>query len=257
MQLVRIPRHSAGSFPGVERHRGEILIQAHEVTVGQFRAFVDSTRYVTEAEQDPRGGWGYDPATGEFVQQPGWSWRKPGFEQGEDHPVVMLSWKDAEAFCEWLSSREQRTYRLPTEREWEHAGRAGSEGAYFFGDHPARLDEVANFADAPLLEHYPFATWAHLDGDGYAFTAPVGSFRANPYGLYDFHGNVWEWCADWYGLPPPEVSAEWSDSMGFRVIRGGGWSDPPERCRIESSIYFRPTFRYCQLSGFRVVLDET
>lgn len=228
-----------------------------EVTVGQFRAFVEDVGYVTEAEQDVLGGWIVDPVTGEARQEAGVNWRSPGFAQADDHPVVQVSWVDAEAFCRWLIESEGGFYRLPTEAEWERCCRAGAATRYGFGDDAEGLREQANVADASLREVFPAATWAAPWNDGAAFTRPVAHGPANPLGLFDMHGNVWEWCADWhsptYYAQAPATDPKGPENGTMRAIRGGGWFDPPERARCATRAWFEPVFRYCQLSGFRVV----
>ena len=238
------------------------LMAAHEVTVGQFRQFVEETGYVTEAERDVDGGFGIDFDTGKVVQNAGCTWSSPGFPhhvQTDDHPVVLVSWLDAEAFCAWLSEREGAIYRLPTEAEWEYACRAGSPRAYWCGDDPQCLVAAANVADERLVDETGWMVEAGQFDDGHAFTAPVGSFRPNALGLHDMHGNVWEWCADWYAADAYAMGSV-ADPTGpaagdFRTIRGGGWLNPPDRARSAQRIYFAPSFRYCLLSGFRVVRE--
>ena len=100
---------------------------AHEVTRGQFRRFVDETGYRTEAEKNDAGGLGYDAQSKKLKQDRKFNWLNPGFEQTDEHPVVNVSWNDSVAFAEWLSRKEGRTYRLPTEAEWEYACRAGTK----------------------------------------------------------------------------------------------------------------------------------
>ena len=126
-----------------------------EVTRGQFRGFVDETGYQTEAEKDGKGGWGWNEETKELEQNPRYTWRNPGFEQTDEHPVVNVSWNDARAFVAWLSRKEGRTYRLPTEAEWEYACRAGTTTRYFCGDDPESLAAVGNVADGTLKARYP------------------------------------------------------------------------------------------------------
>ncbi len=168
-----------------------------EVTRGQFRRFVDDAGYKTEAEKDGKGGWGWNEEKGKFGQDPKFTWLNPGFEQTDEHAVVNVSWNDAAAFCEWLSRADGQTYRLPTEAEWEYACGAGTTTKYFSGDDPETLATVGNVADGTAKEKYP--TWTTIGArDGYLYTAPVGRFRTNSFGLYDMHGNVWEWCQDWY-----------------------------------------------------------
>jgi sulfatase modifying factor 1 len=238
-------------------------LSAHETTVRQFAVFVGETGYRTEAERDVGGGFGIDFRNGRVVQMPGLTWRDPGFpgfRQTPDHPVLLVSWRDAEAFCRWLSDREGRVYRLPTEAEWEHAARGGADTAYWSGDLPESLKGVANVADASLRDEVPAVHYAVPWRDGHPFTAPVGSFAPNPFGLYDVHGNVWEWTRDWYGADAyahgPGVDPQGPGAGAFRTIRGGGWFNDAARNRSAQRIYFSPAFRYCQLSGFRVLLEE-
>src|SRR5690606_18353112 len=108
-------------------------------------------------------------------------------------------WNDAVAMARWLSETEGATYRLPTEAEWEYACRAGARGRYQFGDDPQALLRVANVFDADAAANWPrWSAHALAGHDGFAFTAPVGSFAPNAFGLYDMHGNAWEWTADWH-----------------------------------------------------------
>ncbi len=122
-------------------------------TIEQFRTFVEETGYVTAAERDASGGFGIDFDTGQVVQRSGIHWRAPGFpglRQSGRHPVVLISWSDAEAFCVWLSAKEGRSYRLPTEAEWEYAARGASAGPYWFGGEVSSLAANANVADQSL-----------------------------------------------------------------------------------------------------------
>ena len=185
-----------------EKHRVRITrpfyLGTTEVTVGQFRQFVAAKNFKTEAERDRKGGYGWNEAKAKFTQGPRYTWRAPGFRQEDDHPVVNVSWNDAVAFCEWLSKQEGQTYRLPTEAEWEYACRAGRSTLYSSGDDPELLATVGNTADETAREKYPDWTDTIKARDGFVYTAPVGRFHPNAFGLYDMHGNVWEWCADWY-----------------------------------------------------------
>jgi formylglycine-generating enzyme required for sulfatase activity len=115
----------------------------HPVTRGQFRRFAEATRYQTEAEKDGKGGYGWDTAAGKWVQDPKFSWRSPGFDQTDDHPVVTVSWNDAMAFSDWLGRQEGQKYRLPTEAEWEYACRAGTTTRFSFGDDENALGQYA------------------------------------------------------------------------------------------------------------------
>jgi formylglycine-generating enzyme required for sulfatase activity len=207
----------------------------YEVTRGQFRRFVDQAGYRTEAEKDGKGGVGWNRQEKKFEQNPRYTWRNPGFEQADDHPVVIVSWNDAVAFAEWLSRKEGKTYRLPTEAEWEYACRASTTTRYVCGDDPKGLAEVGNMADGA----------AKAKQDGFMYTTPVGRYRPNAWGLCDMHGNVCEWCWDRYGndfyksspVDDPAGLLEAAD----RVIRGGGWYDAPSRCRSPTAAGTRPT----------------
>ena len=183
----------------------------YHVTRGQFRQFVDDTGYKTDAEKGEKpGACGWNPDKKSFELQREYSWRNAGFEQTDEHPVVNVSWNDAVAFCKWLSRKEGNTYRLPTEAEWEYACRAGTTTRYYSGDDPETLAKVGNVADAAAKAKFPDWKYTIKASDGYVFTAPVGSFQPNAFGLYDMHGNAWQWCADWYARnttpPPPQTT---------------------------------------------------
>ena len=139
-----------------------------------------------------------------------YSWRSTGFAQSDDHPVVNVSWNDAMEFCRWLSRNEGRTYHLPTEAEWEYACRAGTTTLYSHGNDSEGSARVGNVADVAFKAQYPELKGLIQASDGYAYTSPAGSFVPNPFGLYDMHGNVWEWCADrydaeYYAKSPAEI----------------------------------------------------
>jgi formylglycine-generating enzyme required for sulfatase activity len=225
----------------------------YHVTWGQFRKFVATSGYQTEAEKDGKGGSGYDGE--KFEQKPEFNWRNTGFEQGDEHPVVNVSWNDAVAFCEWLSAKEGKTYRLPTEAEWEYACRAGTTTRYYNGDDEEKLVEVGNVADATLKAKFPNAKNTINASDGYAFTSPVGKFKPNAFGLYDMHGNAYQWCADWYNrdyyAASPNDDPKGPDTGSSRVSRGGGWFSFAAGCRSARRIWVSPVLRSIYL-GFRV-----
>ncbi len=142
-----------------------------------------------------------------------------------------MSWNDANEFCNWLTGKEGKSYRLPTEAEWEYACRAGTPTRWYHGDDEEGLAQVGNVRDATIKTKFPDWTYTIRASDCYAFTAPVGRFRANAFGLYDMHGNVSEWCADWYdegyyGKSPADDPVG-PDSGAFRVVRGGSWIISP------------------------------
>lgn len=209
----------------------------YEVTVGEFRRFVEASGYQPESEADGTGGYGYNPdydpaksARGDAFEgrNQKYSWRNPGFPQDEHHPVVNVTWNDAVAMCKWLSKTEGRTYRLPTEAEWEYAGRAGTRTRYYSGDDPQSLLRAANVFDADAAKNWQqWKKFALDEADGFAFTAPVGSFAPNAFGLYDIHGNAWEWTADWhddrYYSYSPVDDPQGPATGTVRVRRGGSW----------------------------------
>jgi formylglycine-generating enzyme required for sulfatase activity len=221
------------------------------VTKGQFRALVAATDYRQSARQDAHG-W---TARG-VASHSRFHWDEVGFDQTDDHPVVCVSWADATAYAAWLSQQDGRAYRLPTEAEWEFACRAGTTTPYFFGDDPEQLALYGNVADAAARRYIPGLTAIRAD-DGYVFTAPVGKFRPNGYGLLDMHGNVSEWCADWYG---PYFAHPLTDPTGpaaslFRVFRGGSWISSPRNARSAHRDGLHPATRNCNI-GFRLAAGK-
>ncbi|QEH38792.1 Serine/threonine-protein kinase pkn1 [Aquisphaera giovannonii] len=227
---------------------------ATEVTVGQFRRFVEATGYRTEAERGGKGCRGWNESKGRFEADPKYNWRDPGFPQTDEHPVSNVTWNDAAAFCAWLGSKEAATYRLPTEAEWEYACRAGTTSRYASGPDPESLASVGNVADGTARAKFP--DWTTIAArDGHAFAAPVGRFPANAWGLHDMHGNVWEWCRDGYDEHAYEHAAP-DDPAGpseapRRVYRGGSWADDPRYARSARRVGVKPDYR-CYDLGFRV-----
>jgi formylglycine-generating enzyme required for sulfatase activity len=268
MKLVLIPAGEVmmGSPEGEKdaeddqhpQHRVRITrpfyLGATEVTRCQFRRFVDETAYRTEAERDGRGGHGWNEENKTFEQNARYNWQSPGFEQTDDHPVVNVSWNDAVAFCEWLSRKEGVTYRLPTEAEWEYACRAGTTSKYSHGDDPEGLAAVGNIADGTAKAKYP--GWTTITAqDGFIYTAPVGRYNRNAWGLFDMHGNVWEWCSDGYAADyykrSPEDDPQGAEGAAVRVIRGGGWLNGPRYARSALRRRTAPENRDINL-GFRL-----
>ena len=215
-------------------------LAACEVTVGQFRAFVEATGYKTNAETSDEGGIGAD---GKW--SPESNWRNPGYEQTEDHPAAVISWRDALAFCEWLSEKEGTTYRLPTEAEWEYACRAGSTTRWSFGDNKEDLEQYAWYA------HYRM-----INGGGYN-TKAVGQKLPNGFGLFDMHGNLYEWCSDWFSTDPyrssPVEDPEGPSTGTDRVVRGGSFAVEPWGASSASRFRYVPVHRFVGI-GFRPVL---
>jgi formylglycine-generating enzyme required for sulfatase activity len=228
------------------------------VTRAQFASFVRETHYVTESEVRGNGAWGWIAEKKTFGGEQKLSWRDPGFAQTDDHPVVCVSWNDAVKFAEWAGRKCNRPFRLPTEAEWEYACRAGTQTPYYFG---ANREDLAHFANTPDAA-YRKATGRSCGiagDDGFAFTAPCGHFAPNSFGLFDMHGNVFQWIADWYGAYP---SAAVDDPTGpptggHRPIRGGSWlCDDPDRDhqRCAHRIWSGPARSACNI-GIRLVFN--
>jgi formylglycine-generating enzyme required for sulfatase activity len=256
---------------------------ATEVTIGQFKKFVEATGYVTEAEQF---GFGNSSATNVddkvTPEMKKITWRAPGYPVTDDSPVTQITWNDCIVFCNWLSEQEKLQpcyqqdanagwelnvagtlrvpsprseegrdtrsvpttfedfgYRLPTEAEWEYACRAGTTTQFSFGDDPAMLDIYG---------------WFNKNAGESAH--PVGSKAANPFGLFDMHGNVYEWChdfyaADYYSKSPPRDPVGPSSGR-YRVSRGGFWCVYPVCCRSAFRYPYKPALRH-ESFGFRVL----
>jgi len=210
-------------------------IQLTEVTVGQWRLFAKESKYKTEAERE--GGATILTGT-KFEKKQGFYWDNPGFEQNEKCPVTCISWNDAKAFIKWLSHKEGKEYRLPTEAEWEYACRAGSAGRFYFGNDQAELGKYAWY-------------WNNSKKHVHA----VGEKIHNAWGLYDVLGNVWEWCEDWYDkYPSNAVTDPTGPSSGSaKVFRGGSIHSHARFCRSAYRGGYSPDASFTSL-GFRLVL---
>ena len=210
-------------------------MMATEVTRAQFAAFVNATGYLTDAEQNAGGSNGCWAARQGRENKWDWTagvnWRNAdmyGETQTDSHPAVCISYNDVLAFIKWLNAQTNATYRLPSEAEWEYAARGGSESIYHFGANASQLCEYSNLADkTPLVNGNTWTNKADCQ-DGYSFTAPVSRFKPNAFGLYDIHGNVWEWLQDcWnasYTKAPTNGSAWMQGDCSLAVLRGGSWS---------------------------------
>jgi formylglycine-generating enzyme required for sulfatase activity len=175
-----------------------------------------------------------------------------GRRKPPDHPVVKVSWFDCMSFVERLNKIEKGSYRLPTEAEWEYSCRAGSEEAYSWGQEiDCSRAMYANSRKVNDCREYAKKIGVKKEGP-----APVKSYPPNRWGLYDMHGNVWEWCRDWYA-PYPEtavVDPQGPDAGDYRVRRGGSWFHAGNKCRSANRAYAHPGSKF-QNSGFRLVME--
>ena len=230
----------------------DFYISKYEVTVGEFKKFVEETGYQTLAERmgstlvynfvdDSTRGW---------EEKKGVSWNNPGFEQADDHPVTSIAWEDAQAYTSWLSEKTDKSYRLPTEAEWEYAARnRGQDIRYPWGNEEYDGSQ-ANFINSS----FPFP-WAGMPDDPFTYTASVDAFTPNKLGLYNMAGNVWEWCLDRYGPYPdqPVTNPTGSDTSRYRVMRGASWFNSHGNDRTRRRNWDDPKKRYYNL-GFRLAL---
>ncbi|AUI70512.2 SUMF1/EgtB/PvdO family nonheme iron enzyme [Beggiatoa leptomitoformis] len=245
MELVLIPAGSfmMGSNDGSPDekpvHKVKIdkpfYMGKYEVTVGEFRTFIAESGYKTEAEKGD-GCYGWTGSSWEKKKEYNWKWL--GFKQEENHPVACVSWNDAVAYTEWLSQKTGKTYRLPTEAEWEYAARGGSLGKWYFGDDESQLENYAWYGDNSGNQ-----------------THAVGQKRSNQYGLYDMAGNVWEWtCSDYTsnGYDGSELVLS-KNSNKDKTLRGGSWSYYSDNARSANRADYAPTIKGNYV-GFRLVV---
>jgi len=205
----------------------------YEVTVGEFRKFVNATGYQTDAEKQ-NSCWTYKD--GSWNDQKGANWRNSNFSQNDNNPVLCVSWNDATAYAEWLSNQTGKQYRLPTETEWEYAARAGTTTKYWWDNETGQ-----NRANC----------WASECGDSFKYTAPVGSFSANKFGLYDTAGNVSEWTCSLYENQYNGKEKQCVTTGYLLSVRGGSWSFGAWWVRSADRSVGWPTARNDYL-GFRV-----
>lgn len=242
--------------PAAEKPQHRVAIDdsfamsTNAVTVDEFRAFVTATG------RDMKGCDTYDS---EWRQRPASNWESPGFEQTELHPVTCVSWNDAKAYAEWLSKSTGQRYRLPSAAEWEYAARAGGELVQPWSADGSGVCANANVADQSAAHRYPGWTVFACD-DGYAFTAPVGSFLANLFGLNDMLGNVFQWTEDcWYPDytgAPVDGSARTEGNCTDHELRGGSWFSDPAYVRASYRNHFAANYRTSSV-GIRLVREIT
>ena len=226
--------------------RQAFAVGVYEVTRREYSRFVLDTNRT----------WSDSCVTfeaGEIAEQTGRHWQKPGYHQTERHPVVCVSWEDAQAYARWLSLQAGKPYRLLSESEWEYATRAGTATARYWGDNESDQCRHANGLDAST----DFVGRSGRVGcrDGYAATSPAGAFTRNRFGLYDALGNVWEWTQDCgavsYEGATTDGRARQGGVCGLRVVRGGSWINGPTFLRAARRDGLPPGHRF-NVVGFRI-----
>ena len=222
-QKAWVERETPQHWVGIEQ---SIALGRYPVTVGEWRQFVRATKWTPKGEVN---------------------WAAPGFRQSEDHPVVGVTWHDAQQYVVWLTVQTGQMYRLPSEAEWEYACRAGTRTAFSFGE---EIDtSLANYDGNYTYNGSP-------QGEYRKGTTRVGEFAANPWGLFDMHGNVWEWVQDvvhdnYEGAPSNGSAWEEGGDQGRRILRGGSWLYNPRYLRSALRNGFSATLSN-DIVGFRV-----
>jgi formylglycine-generating enzyme required for sulfatase activity len=238
---IELPQHRVSiTFP--------LGVGVYEITVREFKEFADATQHKSAGCQMYNGSW---------QDSSGLNWNNVGYMQTATHPVACVSWRDARAYAAWLSRKTGQKYRLPSDSEWEYAARAGSAVPRPWKEDIAGACTSANVADQTAAQQYP--GWkVHPCSDGYTYTAPVGSFQPNSFGLYDMLGNVFEWVLDcWhpdYRGAPTDGSAWMNGDCSQRDMRGGSWFTAPPLVSASARNRFEETYRSNSV-GFRLVRE--
>ena len=215
-------------------------LSRHEITVGQFKHFIDATGYKTTAEKFSQG------CVIKNTKKSGWklskkhNWKNVGFPQTDVHPVVCISWIDTQHYIQWLNKLTGNHYRLATEEEWEYAARANQVTAFYWGNKANR-----NFANYSGVG----------DGDSWQYTSPVGQFSSNAFGLHDMSGNAWEWVNDCWrkDYQTPRVT-NCNGKNASKTRRGGSWDNIPPSIRSAFRSEGKAIDR-SQVYGFRIAHD--
>jgi formylglycine-generating enzyme required for sulfatase activity len=227
----------------------------YEVTNAEF------VRFLNAKGNQEEGGATWIDLSGKYddercrITQSGSTFQvEAGYER---HPVIFVSWYGATAYCKWLSKQTGKNYRLPTEAEWEYAAGNGSRHTkYSWGDGEPAGKKGGNVADKTAKAKYPAWTVFENYSDGYIYTAPVGQYDPNDFGLHDMTGNVWEWCSDWYDADyyqkSPSKDPQGASAGDYRVVRGGSWDHARYYCRSAYRDLWWP-FDRDDVIGFRVV----
>lgn len=238
---------------GPQRHvtlRTTLAVGKYHVTVGEYRAFVQAT-----GRADGESCLVWDR---ELRLRPGRNWRNAGFPQTDRDPVVCVSWEDALAYAAWVSQQSRQRYRLLTEAEWEYAARAETTARWWWGDDAEGPCGVVNGADRRTRQQVLGTShWTFVPcDDGFAYTAPVGRFVANRFGLHDMAGNAWQWVLDCYrgsyvGAPMDASTPVEMDNCTRHAQRGGSWGSSVRDLRSASRDSNAPGAR-SYIVGFRI-----
>jgi formylglycine-generating enzyme required for sulfatase activity len=243
-------------FDETPRHEAEVksfALAKYVVTRKQFEIFANETGFQGKGCHILNGKKWAPDATAD--------WRNPGFRQTDQDPVVCVSWEDAQKYIAWLNSKLSRPdgkqYRLPTETEWEYATRAGTTTAMYWGNNHSDQCKYENARDIAAKILNPAAPYADCN-DGYVETAPVGSFRPNPWGFFDMMGNAKQWMGDCpfvnYLKPPAVPTGSNTVFCGIRAVRGGSWASIPIGIRAAFRSAAKPAMRNSGY-GFRLAID--
>ncbi|MGA1840150.1 MAG: SUMF1/EgtB/PvdO family nonheme iron enzyme, partial [bacterium] len=252
--MMGSPESEVGRKEGETLHQvklGNFYMAKHQVTIAKFETFISESKCRTDADKD---GGSYIWNGKEWIKKSGINWKcdtKGKLQKNKEHPVIHVSWNDATEYCRWLSDRSNITFRLPTEAEWEYACRAGTKTPFNTGDN--LTTDQANYDG-----NFPYKS--NPKGKYIGRTTPVGSYRPNSWGLYDMHGNIWEWCMDWHSQEYYDEckkkgiveNPEGPETGSHRVLRGGSWlADAPD-CRSALRGSTDPVNRRGSI-GFRLV----
>jgi formylglycine-generating enzyme required for sulfatase activity len=253
---------ASGESPPVElSFTRPFLVSTREITVGEFRRFVEATGAKSVPGCRVWSG-------GQWVQDHDRSWRDPGFAAAprDDDPVVCVSWDDARAYAEWLSKLSGKRYRLPSEAEWEYVARGGTSFPRFWGERDSREDlalslacDYANVYDVSAVDALRFPYPNARCSDGATWLAPVARYKPNAFGVYDIIGNAREWVMDCYtgsyaGRPQDARAWTWQGGCERKGVRGGSFASRPRDARAPARGSELTGHRQSDL-GFRVARD--
>jgi len=272
LSIIPIGSFSMGSSADEEGHRDSeepqrqiriktgFALSRTEVTVGQFAAFVKANTYISDAERIGTANI-YDETTGRIIERHQMTWREDyrGQRANQNLPVVNVSWNDAHAYAVWLAQRTGKLYRLPSEAEFEYALRATTQSRYPWGDRfPSKvIANITGDGDRSPSKRSWSKAFPHYN-DGYWGPAPVNTYPANSFSLYDMEGNVSEWVDDcWHDnyVRAPQDSQAWINlGCDRRVIRGGSWGSAPDEVRSAARTSAPVDTRSARV-GFRVARD--